>query len=156
INLATVLFSAVALTCGVIASYWLFKIRSDVVGEKHNTYLLSSLISISFLLGFPLWTLFNEFFQFTPATITRISYLLFSIGYFGVFLVSFHTFTEISSMKEYVQKVKAGTKDKKLLSKLRQLELENEELEKFKRLSIGRELKMIELKEEIEKLRRKH
>lgn len=66
-------------------------------------------------------------------------------NYIGIFV----GITDISQLKELQKKLEERVKER-----TQQLQEKVEELEKFRKLAVGRELKMIELKEEIEKLKR--
>src|SRR3989338_5451623 len=155
VSFVIVTFSVVALICVIICSYWILKLRENILLESQNIYSLCAIVSIGFLISFPLWILFNEFFNFVSLTISKVSYLLFSVGYFGILLVCYLAVAEVENVKEFAKKAKESTNDKNLLRKVKELEIANADLERFQKFAVGRELRMIELKKEIERLKAK-
>ena len=63
----------------------------------------------------------------------------------------YFSFSDISELKKLQEEL-----DLKIKERTKELQERVEELEKFHRLIVGRELKMIELKEEIERLKKKN
>ena|SRR3989338_7282596 len=159
-DIITITFSLVSLICGIISSFWLFKLK-DFISEKHATYVLSALIATSFLISFPLWTLFSEFFTFS-ATIKRVSYLLFSVGYFGVLIISYLSVENIGDLKDKIRKMELAVettkkipsvKKENLKTKIQALQKASYELDKYKQFSEGIDQRMLDLQREIEKLK---
>jgi len=66
----------------------------------------------------------------------------------GEFIGYFISIFDISERKKFEEKLK-----KEIEEKTKELQKKIEELEKFQKIAVGRELKMIELKEEIKKLK---
>lgn len=68
----------------------------------------------------------------------------------GEFIGSFVGILDITELKRYQREL-----EEKVRERTRELQEKIAELEKFQRLAVGRELKMVELKKEIEKLKEK-
>ncbi|RME54333.1 hypothetical protein D6777_04205 [Candidatus Woesearchaeota archaeon] len=108
-----VIFSLVALVCGVITLYWILRLKHELPMQMQGNYLTSALVAISFLVSFPLWNLFVDMFDFASQLVKQVSYLFFSLGYFGVLLVAHASVKGVEGMKGKVKTLNKEVKKRK-------------------------------------------
>lgn len=113
----SVIFSIVALICGLITLYWLMRLKKELPMETHGTYITSALIAISFLVSFPLWNLFLGMFTTATDLVRQVSYLFFSAGYFGVLLVAHMSVKSVVQLKGKVKTLDSAVKRRKKIDK---------------------------------------
>jgi hypothetical protein len=114
-DVVTIIFSLVALVCGIVTLYWILRLKQEIPEDYQGSYLTSALIAISFLVSFPLWNLFVDIFDFATNLVKQVSYLFFSMGYFGVLLVAHASVKGVEHMKGKVKVLGKEVKKRKAL-----------------------------------------